>query len=189
VTRNLRDQATTTQDPLISSPKTRPDFSDGGTFIGERAIFNTETKEIKEVDIRRQAAVSRRGQKGHFDHRRRVNDSKARSRPRLGQARFPAVAKTMRIYQEDRVIFQNVTFYVKNVPLFWWPYLYQSLDESFSYMISPLTSVRGGHRFSAGVTMPITEDIKGVFRLDYRYRRGVASDSMPVKRVGQDATL
>jgi len=24
------------------------------------------------------------------------------------------------------------------------------------------------------VTMPITEDIKGVFRLDYRYRRGVA---------------
>jgi len=40
-----------------------------GTFIGERAIYNTETKEIKAVDIKTdKQPISRRGPKGHFDH-------------------------------------------------------------------------------------------------------------------------
>ncbi|HEX8898972.1 MAG TPA: LPS assembly protein LptD, partial [Chthoniobacterales bacterium] len=87
---------------------------------------------------------------------------------------FRLQAKTMRVYEGDRVIFQNVTFYVRNIPIFWWPYMYQSLDEAFSYMISPAYLSSWGPSILGRVTMPITDDIKGVFRLDYRYRRGVA---------------
>jgi LPS-assembly protein len=99
---------------------------------------------------------------------------------------FVLKAKTMRIYENDRVIFQNVTLYVRNVPIFWWPYMYQSLDDSFSYMISPAYLSSWGPSILGRVTMPLTDDIKGVFRLDYRYRRGVAFGFEPDIRFGED---
>ena len=37
---------------------------------------------------------------------------------------FHLRARTIRLYEQDRVIFQNVTFYVGKVPIFWWPYMY-----------------------------------------------------------------
>src|SRR6266702_6195113 len=46
-------------------------------------------------------------------------------------------ARTIRVYEKDRVIFQNVTFYVGKVPIFWWPYMYQSLDDAFSFTVAP----------------------------------------------------
>jgi lipopolysaccharide assembly outer membrane protein LptD (OstA) len=53
---------------------------------------------------------------------------------------FHLNAHKTRIYPDDRVVFENVTFYVGQVPVFWWPYLYQSLDRSFSYLIAPAVS-------------------------------------------------
>jgi LPS-assembly protein len=159
-----------------------------GTFVGERAIYNTETKQIKAVDIKTDkqpylvagqnvTTISEGAflvSKGAFT----THDS--------DKPDFKLVAKTMRIYQGDRVIFQNVTFYVKNVPIFWWPYLYQSLDESFTYMISPAYLSSWGPSILGRVTMPLTEDIKAMFRLDYRYRRGAAFGFEPDIRFGQD---
>ena len=92
----------------------------------------------------------------------------------------------MRVYENDRVIFQNVTFYVRNVPIFWWPYMYQSLDDSFSYMISPAYLSSWGPSILGRVTMPLTDDIKAIFRLDYRSRRGVAFGFEPDIRFGTD---
>jgi lipopolysaccharide assembly outer membrane protein LptD (OstA) len=92
----------------------------------------------------------------------------------------------MRIYENDRVIFSNVTFYVRNVPIFWWPYMYQSLDDSFSYMISPAYLSSWGPSVLGRVTMPLTDDIKAIFRLDYRSRRGVAFGFEPDIRYGTD---
>jgi hypothetical protein len=63
--------------------------------------------------------------------------------------------------------------------------MYQSLDESFSYMISPAYLSSWGPSILGRVTMPITEDIKGVFRLDYRYRRGVAVGFDPDIKFGE----
>src|ERR1043166_3753133 len=134
-------------DSVRYDPKTHDVLAEGhvriyrtaGTFIGERAIYNTETKEIHAVEIKTdkqpylvagekitpitsEAFMVSKGvfTTHHSDH-----------------PDFRLQAKTMRVYEGDRVIFQNVTFYVRNVPVFWWPYMYQSLDESFSYMISP----------------------------------------------------
>src|SRR5438105_10545964 len=89
-------------------------------------------------------------------------------------ANFHLRARTIRVYEKDRVVFQNVTFYVGNVPIFWWPYLYQSLSDAFSFTVSPAFLSSWGPSLLTQVTFPIRENIKGRVRLDYRGRRGVA---------------
>jgi len=183
-------------DSATYNPKTHDIVAEGnvriyravGIFVGERAIYNTETKEIHAVNIKTDkqpylvagdtvTSIS----EGAFLISKGIFTTHDSSDPD-----FRLKAKTMRIYEGDRVIFQNVTFYVRNVPIFWWPYMYQSLDESFSYMISPAFLSSWGPSILGRVTMPITDDIKGVFRLDYRSRRGVAFGFEPDVRFGTD---
>src|SRR5213595_4289051 len=83
-------------------------------------------------------------------------------------------AHKVRIYENDHVIFQNVTFYVGKVPIFWWPYMYQSLNDAFSFSIAPADLSSWGPSLLTQITFPITDDIKGRVRLDYRGRRGPA---------------
>src|SRR5207249_6322212 len=97
------------------------------------------------------------------------------------KADFHLHARTIRVYENDRVIFQYVTAYVGKVPVFWWPYLYQSLNEAFSFTISPAYLSSWGPSLLTQVTFPITDDIKRCLRLDYPAPRGVA--------VGFDSTL
>jgi len=44
---------------------------------------------------------------------------------------------TTYFYPKDRVVFENVTFYVKEVPIFWWPYLYQSPSAYATRVMAP----------------------------------------------------
>ena len=87
---------------------------------------------------------------------------------------FHLHARTIRIYEKDRVIFKYVTAYIGNVPVFWWPYLYQSLSDTFSFTISPAYTSTWGPSLLTEVTFPITEHIKARLRLDYFGRRGPA---------------
>jgi LPS-assembly protein len=178
------------------NPKTHEVVAEGnvkiyravGTFIGERAIYNTETKEIKAVEIKtdKQPYLVAGQQVTPISEGAFMVSKGAFTTHDSDHPDFRLVSKKMRVYEGDRVIFQNVTFYVRNIPIFWWPYMYQSLDESFSYMISPAYLSSWGPSILGRVTMPITEDIKGVFRLDYRYRRGVAVGFDPDIRFGEN---
>ncbi|MEY2509386.1 MAG: LPS-assembly protein [Verrucomicrobiota bacterium] len=183
-------------DKATYNPKTHDIVAEGhvriyrtaGTFVGERAIYNTESKEIHAVDIKTdKQPYLVAGEKvttiseGAFLISRGAFTTHDSDKPD-----FRLQAKTMRIYENDRVIFSNVTFYVRNVPIFWWPYMYQSLDDSFSYMISPAYLSSWGPSILGRVTMPLTDDIKAVFRLDYRYRRGLAFGFEPDIRFGAD---
>jgi len=183
-------------DKATYNPKTHDIVAEGhvriyrtvGTFVGERAIYNTESKEIHGVNIRTdKQPYLVAGEKvttiseGAFLVSRGAFTTHDSDKPD-----FRLQAKTMRVYENDRVIFQNVTFYVRNVPIFWWPYMYQSLDDSFSYMISPAYLSSWGPSVLGRVTMPLTDDIKAIFRLDYRSRRGVAFGFEPDIRFGTD---
>ncbi|MEY2528715.1 MAG: LPS-assembly protein [Verrucomicrobiota bacterium] len=161
-----------------------------GLFVGDRAIYNTETKKIQAVDIRTDKTpylVSGENltsmsedayliSKGSFT----THDS---SNPD-----FHLQARTIRMYEHDRVVFSNVVFYVRKVPIFWWPYLYQSLDDSFTYMISPAYLSSWGPSLLGRISMPITDDIKADIRLDYRSRRGLAFGFDPYIRFGVNKT-
>lgn len=94
---------------------------------------------------------------------------------------FHLNAKSVRIYPDDRVVMSNVTFYVGQVPVFWWPYLYQSLDRSFSYSIAPAYLSSWGPSLLGQITFPIGEQITSTVKFDYRSRRGPA--------IGYDADI
>jgi len=180
------------------NPKTREVLAEGhvriyratGLFVGERAIYNVDTKQIQAVEMRtdkppylvggeKVTTISEGAflvSKGSFT----THDS---SNPD-----FRLQAKTLRIYEGDRVVFQNVTFYVKEVPIFWWPYLYQSLNDAFSYMVSPAYLSSWGPSLLFRVTVPIADNIKTQIRLDYRSRRGVALGLEPDITYGKDKT-
>src|SRR4026208_1596931 len=158
-------------------------YRDVSVYIAENGIYNTETKKIKALNARTESepyfltgghatSISENGyliKDGTFTtHDSPKND-------------FHLHAKTIRVYEDDRVIFQYVTAYVGKVPVFWWPYLFQSLNEAFSFTISPAYLSSWGPSLLTQVTFPITDDIRGRFRLDYRGRRGVA--------VGFDSTI
>jgi lipopolysaccharide assembly outer membrane protein LptD (OstA) len=158
-------------------------YRDASVYIAESGIYNTETKKIKALNVRTESQpyfltgghVTSISENGYLikDGTFTTHDSPKND--------FHLRARTIRVYENDRVIFQYVTAYVGKVPVFWWPYLYQSLNEAFSFSISPAYLSSWGPSLLTQVTFPITEDIRGRFRLDYRGRRGVA--------VGLDSTM
>jgi LPS-assembly protein len=99
---------------------------------------------------------------------------------------FHLQARKIRVYEKDRVIFQYVTMYVGKVPVFWWPYLYQSLNDAFSFTVSPAYLSEWGPSLLTQVTFPITEHVKTRVRLDYRQLRGVAVGFEPQIEYGKD---
>ncbi|MGZ5018967.1 MAG: LPS-assembly protein LptD [Chthoniobacterales bacterium] len=90
---------------------------------------------------------------------------------------FHLHARRMRVYEGDRVILRDVVFYVGKIPIFYWPYVYQSLDDSFNFFVSPSFISSWGPSLLGRVTFPITDNIKETVRLDLRGRRGVALGS------------
>ena len=158
-------------------------YRDVSVYIAENGIYNTETKKIKALNARTESQpyfltgghVTSISENGYLikDGTFTTHDSPKND--------FHLHARTIRVYENDRVIFQYVTAYVGKVPVFWWPYLYQSLNDAFSFSISPAYLSSWGPSLLTQVTFPITDDIRARFRLDYRGRRGVA--------VGLDSTM
>ena len=151
-------------------------YRDVSFYIADRGIYNIDTKKIRATNMRTESDpffvsgenVSEISENGYLVQNGTFTTHDAPT------SDFHFRAQTMRIYEKDRVIFRNVTFYVRNVPIFWWPYLYQSLNDAFSFTVSPAFLSSWGPSLLTQVTFPITDDIRGRIRLDYRGRRGVA---------------
>src|SRR5437773_6873825 len=151
-------------------------YRDVSVYIAENGIYNTETKKIRALNARTESQpyfltgghVTSISENGYLikDGTFTTDDTP--------KADFHLHAHTIRVNENDRVISQYVTAYVANVPVFWWPYLYQSLNDAFTFTISPAYLSSWGPSLLTQVTFPITDDIKGRLRLDYRGRRGPA---------------
>jgi LPS-assembly protein len=161
---------------------------DTSFYVGDSGIYNIDTKQFRATNMRTESQPyflsgqqvteisenAYRIQNGTFTTHDAPNPD------------FHLRARTIRVYEKDRVIFQNVTFYVGKVPIFWWPYLYQSLSDTFSFTISPAYTSTWGPSLLTQVTFPITDNIKGHARLDYFGRRGAAIGFDPVIDYGKD---
>jgi lipopolysaccharide export system protein LptA len=151
-------------------------YRDASLYVTDSGIYNTETKKIRALSGRTESQpyflggenVSSISENAYVirDGTFTTHDS--------AKPDFHLHARKIRIYEKDRVVMQYVTAYIGNVPVFWWPYVYQSLSESFSFTITPAYLSSWGPSLLSQVTFPITDDIKGRVRLDYRGRRGVA---------------
>src|SRR5262249_1317211 len=134
-------------------------YRDTSLYIAENGIYNTETKKIRALNARTESEpyfltgqnVTSISENGYLikDGTFTTHDSPKND--------FHLHAKTIRVYEDDRVIFQYVTAYVGRVPVFWWPYLYQSLNEAFSFTVSPAYLSSWGPSLLTQVTFPITD--------------------------------
>jgi len=163
-------------------------YRDTSLYITEHGFYNTETKKIRAISGRTESQpyfVTGRDMSSISDNGYLIRngtfttDDSARSD-------FHLHAQKIRIYEKDRVILQYVTAYVGNVPVFWWPYLYQSLSDTFSFTVSPAYYSSWGPSLLTQVTFPITDYIKARVRLDYFGRRGAAIGFDPVIDYGKD---
>lgn len=163
-------------------------YRDASLYLSESGIYNTETKKLR-------ATTGRTESEPYFltgahvtsisDNAYLIQDGTFTTHD-SPKADFHLHAKKIRIYEGDRVIFMNVTAYVGNVPIFWWPYLYQSLNQEFSFTISPAYYSTWGPSLLTEVTFPITDNIQGRVRLDYFGRRGPAIGFDSVINYGKD---
>src|SRR5437773_2522717 len=163
-------------------------YRDASLYVTDSGVYNTETKKIRAISGRTESqpyflggqTVSSISENGYLirDGTFTTHDS--------AKPDFHLHARKIRIYEKDRVIMQYVTAYIGNVPVFWWPYLYQSLNEAFSFTVSPAYLSSWGPSLLTQVTFPITDDIKGRVRLDYFGRRGPAIGFDPIIDYGKD---
>ncbi|PYI68319.1 MAG: hypothetical protein DMF07_01280 [Verrucomicrobia bacterium] len=163
-------------------------YRDTSLYIAESGIYNTDTKKIRAINGRTEsqpyllsgANVSSIEENGYLiQNGTFTTDDSAKPD-------FHLHARKIRVYEKDRVIFQYVTAYIGKVPVFWWPYLYQSLSDAFSFTVSPAYTSTWGPSLLTQVTFPITDNIKGRARFDYFGRRGPAIGFDPVIDYGKD---
>jgi LPS-assembly protein len=164
-------------------------YRDISLYTADSGVYNTETKKIRATSGRTESdpyflagndVTSIEGDNAYLIHGGyfTTHDS---SKPD-----FHLHAHKIRVYEGDRVIFLNVTAYVGKVPIFWWPYLYQSLDNAFSFSVSPAYYSTWGPSLLTQVMFPITDNIEARVRLDYFGRRGPAIGFEPTIQYGKD---
>jgi len=151
-------------------------YRDVHIYVADRGVYNVDTKQIRTSNARTEYYpyfLSGQNVTETSANVYRVEDSTFTTHD-SPTADFHLRARTVRVYENDHVVFQNVTFYVGKVPIFWWPYMYQSLTDAFSFSIAPADLSSWGPSLLTQVAFPIGENIKGRVRLDYRGRRGPA---------------
>jgi hypothetical protein len=150
-------------------------YREGRLFTAERALYNLETKVFSTADFQGEAtpfrfgggSLSTLGANAYLvkDGLFTTSDS---SKPD-----YHFRAKTVRIYTRDRVVFSNVKLYVGRTPIFWYPYLYQSLNQDSGFMFTPgYTNILGAYLLTE-TNFPFTEHITGKLRLDVMSDRGI----------------
>jgi len=163
-------------------------YRDLSLYLTEHGFYNTDTKKIRAINGRTESQpyfltgrdVNSISDNGYFIRNGTfTTDDSAKSD-------FHLHARKIRVYEKDRVILQYVTAYVGNVPVFWWPYMYESLSDTFSFTISPAYLSSWGPSLLTQVMFPITDYVKARLQLDYFGRRGAAIGFNPVIDYGKD---
>jgi LPS-assembly protein len=163
-------------------------YRQGRLFTGERALYNLETKQIRAADFRGDFyplrfagdTLSTLGGNAYIvrDGIMTTSDS---SKPD-----YYFKAKTVRIYPKDRVVFLNAMLYVGKTPIFWFPYLYQSLNKDQAFTLTPGYRSGWGAFVLSTYTFPIADKWSGKLHLDLRSQRGVGVGLDSEMRFGKD---
>ncbi|MDQ6939227.1 MAG: hypothetical protein M3119_03625 [Verrucomicrobiota bacterium] len=145
-------------------------------YVGDTASYNTRTKKIAtdEMSSMQLPFFLHGNQMTTLDDGGRLVTDGSFTTHDSPNPDFRMHARRMRFYEGDRIIMRDVTFYVGKVPIFYWPYIYQSLDDSFTFLVSPSFISSWGPSLLTHVSFPLNDHIKETIRLDLRGRRGIA---------------
>jgi len=151
-------------------------YRDVDLYVAEHAVYNVDTKQVRTGKMRSEYNpyfLSGESVTQTTPNQYIVENATFTTHDSTNPD-FHLHARHVRIYENDHVVFRDVTFYIGSVPVFWWPYLYQSLDDAFNFTVSPAYLSSWGPSLLTQLAFPITDNIKGRLRLDYRGRRGLA---------------
>jgi LPS-assembly protein len=143
-------------------------------FVCDRAVYNLETKKLDAADFG--------GAKTPFqftgDNLSSVTENEYKvyngslTTSDSSKPDYHLKSKGMRIYPDDRVIFTNATLYVGTTPVFWFPYLYQSLNDEFSILPSiGYNSTYNAFLFTL-IKFPVNDYTDATLHLNYSTLRG-----------------
>jgi LPS-assembly protein len=143
-------------------------------FVCDRAIYNLETKKLNAADFG--------GFKPPFEFTGENLSSIQENEYRVyngilttsdsSKPDYNLKSKGMRIYPDDRVIFTNATLYVGTTPVFWFPYLYQSLNDEFSILPSIGYSSTWNAFLFTLIKFPVNDYTDATLHLNYSSLRG-----------------
>lgn len=152
-------------------------YTPEGVFTGQRSVFNLESRQTRALEMAGQVFPLRfRAMNIHAPSLREFRVKRAvMTTDDSSEPSFYVRSRTVRIYPDDRVIFLNSVLYVKDVPVFWFPYLYANMDTA-GFDILPGYDSRWGAYVLTSYGFPIGEgnDLIGRVRADYRTKRGFA---------------
>lgn len=151
-------------------------FRDTQVFTGERAVYNLETKSLTAADFRGSFApfgfagdtLGTLGANAYIV-KEGVFTTSDNSKPDYFMR-----ARTIRIYQNKYVIFSNVKLFIGRTPVFWFPYVYQNLNDEQSFSIAPGYTDRLGAYLYTRYSFPVTPTLGASLRVDLMSERGVA---------------
>ncbi len=149
-------------------------YREGRLLTGERAVYNLESKQLTAADFRGAVtpylfagdSLSTLGTNAYMI-KDAVFTTSDNSKPD-----YYIKAKSARVYPNDRVIFRGVKIYVGRTPIFWLPYVYQSLNKEQGFLITPGYTSVWGLSLLGQYTFPIGE-MSGRLHLDVMSSRGV----------------
>jgi hypothetical protein len=163
-------------------------YREGQVFVGERAVYNMETKVLHAANFQGDLypfrfsaeSLSSIGPGAYLAKNTTFTTSDS------SVPDYQLRATSARIYPGQRIILRNVKLYVGNVPIFWWPYLYQPLRRDMSYSIHPGFYSQWGFFTLTSWNFPISDNWNGRLELDWRAQRGPAIGLSTDYRFGPD---
>jgi LPS-assembly protein len=123
-----------------------------GTLLYTTDSFKTETKFIERID----------GENTFIT----THD--------LADPNYRVRAKQLTIYPDDRIVMKKVTVYAGDTPVFWLPYVSQSLDDEVGYSFSPGWSSNWGAFLLNQYGVIHGDHTLAKYKLDLRSSRGIA---------------
>ena len=152
-------------------------YRDGKLVEGDRAFYNLENKLLRTTDFRSSTTpffakgetINSLNNGTGYEAKNVIATTSDSSKPD-----YYFAAQNARIHPNDYITLKNVSFYVGTTPVFWFPYIYQSLKEESGFNFTPGYGSDWGAYVLNRYGIPLTENTHGIFELDLRSKRGVA---------------
>jgi lipopolysaccharide assembly outer membrane protein LptD (OstA) len=150
-------------------------YTEDNVFTGQRALYNLESKQVRALEFTGQysplkfRAMNLQAPSLHqFNVRNADLTTDDSSEPS-----FHVRSRSVRIYPDSRVVFSNSTFYIGQLPVFWFPYLF-AFTNNTGFEIRPGYDSNWGYYLLTGYNFPIGKgsSIIATAKADYRTELG-----------------
>ena len=145
-------------------------------FVCDRAVYNLETKRLYMADFagaKLPFEMTGSNLTSFESNEYKIYDGTFTTSD-SSQPDYYIRAKGIRIYPNDRIIFTNATVYVKDIPVFWFPYLYQSLNTQSVLLVSPGYNSTYGYYVVSDIGFPLFDHFDVILHLNAYSLRGPA---------------